>query len=59
VTALDRGTTRLDPEQLAFLNVVFEPFNTDGEWPVWAYVDPPAAAVLMCRKSRSTYLRFL
>jgi hypothetical protein len=28
-----------DPDQLAFLNVVFEPFDADGEWPVWAYVD--------------------
>jgi hypothetical protein len=30
---------QLDPDQLAFLNVVFEPFDNASEWPVWAYVD--------------------
>jgi hypothetical protein len=29
----------LDPDQLTLLREVFTPFDQQGEWPVWAYVD--------------------
>lgn len=29
----------LDPDQLTLLREVFTPFDRQGEWPVWAYVD--------------------
>lgn len=30
---------QLDPDQVALLREVFTPFDRQGEWPVWAYVD--------------------
>jgi hypothetical protein len=30
---------QLDPDQLTLLREVFTPFDRQGEWPVWAYVD--------------------
>jgi hypothetical protein len=30
---------QLDPDQLTLLDAVFTPFDRQGEWPVWAYVD--------------------